>query len=654
MNRSARARLRYVFTVEDVRLSCGSALLQPVGSQPPTISLTWRSGRKQVFGGVVRAFPPQGGAGAGALWIRPVSLACSLTSSKVSGQKFEARPSELILRIEGAKAARKKLVGTLDLAPHASFERTSARLTVPLTHGAGSLQLTLGSVWLKNPSLDDDDVGSTSSRTSACSDATTDSCAGFELSPLDSPQSSSNLSSTPPAESEPVGQSSKAKLHPIDISRRIVLSSVSGPCASRNGSTAALPLPGRATSSGGQPISRRPLKRASSFGTISTIERDLCPKPGLTRRPSADAFPIADSLPQPGRSTEGGGCEAVRCTASAIADSAERRGSLFSVAEDAMEEVLRCNLPLSLDELEESFRGMDCEESQFGRLLCRRLGYMQVKAGDWRCDDSVVGQAREVNLIVKCPPKPLLPDTTRVAIRHRLHRDADHTLLLEREVCTLDVPYGESFCLQERWVAKVVHRRSANQLTTMPGDGEHDLQLQISSHVHFRARLMLHAKIKHHSVKKSRKVAALVAELLEEAHLPAVEEAAPGSRVGGAPQSEFTKLQERLESLLEEATFHKQHAQQLERENKRLQAINAYSRKSKRQLAQQVVALEATLQQERRDRIAMEEALTEAYSTALRQMVEHQESIASSEPSTTKARLPTSARHRRGGSTGAH
>ena len=248
---------------------------------------------------------------------------------------------------------------------------------------------------------------------------------------------------------------------------------------------------------------------------------------------------------------------------------------------------------------------------------------------------------------------------------------------------------------QERWVAKVVHRRSANQLTTMPGDGEHDLQLQISSHVHFRARLMLHAKIKHHSVKKSRKVAALVAELLEEAHLPAVEEAAPGSRVGGAPQSEFTKLQERLESLLEEATFHKQHAQQLERENKRLQvcsqpfsracicflfaaaftcgsagigmrseaidngfhrwqAINAYSRKSKRQLAQQVVALEATLQQERRDRIAMEEALTEAYSTALRQMVEHQESIASSEPSTTKARLPTSARHRRGGSTGAH
>ena len=127
---------------------------------------------------------------------------------------------------------------------------------------------------------------------------------------------------------------------------------------------------------------------------------------------------------------------------------------------------------------------------------------------------------------------------------------------------------------QERWVAKVVHRRSANQLTTMPGDGEHDLQLQISSHVHFRARLMLHAKIKHHSVKKSRKVAALVAELLEEAHLPAVEEAAPGSRVGGAPQSEFTKLQERLESLLEEATFHKQHAQQLERENKRLQVCS--------------------------------------------------------------------------------
>ena len=75
------------------------------------------------------------------------------------------------------------------------------------------------------------------------------------------------------------------------------------------------------------------------------------------------------------------------------------------------------------------------------------------------------------------------------------------------------------------------------------------------------------------------------------------------------------------------------------------QAVGFYSQKSKRQLAQQLVALEATLQQERRDRIAMEEALTEAYSTTLRQMVEHQETAASND----SARVPAgrSARQKR-------
>ena len=142
LRRTHNARLRYVFTLEDVRLACGSALLQAAGSQPPTISLTWRSGRKQVFGGVVRALQtPQSGGGVGALWARPVSLACSLTSTKAGGHKFESRPSELVLRIEGAKAARRKLVGTLDLAAHASFEHTTTRVTVPLSHGAGSLQV---------------------------------------------------------------------------------------------------------------------------------------------------------------------------------------------------------------------------------------------------------------------------------------------------------------------------------------------------------------------------------------------------------------------------------------------------------------------------------------------------------------------------------
>lgn len=139
--RYGRARLRYMFTIEDVRLSCGSALLQAAGALPPTIALTWKSGRKQVFGGVTRALGPQDGAGTGALWPRPVSLTCSLTSAKASGQRFEARHSEIVLKVEGAKAARRKLVGTLDLAAHAAVERQSTRLTLPLSHGAGSLQV---------------------------------------------------------------------------------------------------------------------------------------------------------------------------------------------------------------------------------------------------------------------------------------------------------------------------------------------------------------------------------------------------------------------------------------------------------------------------------------------------------------------------------
>ena len=93
--------------------------------------------------------------------------------------------------------------------------------------------------------------------------------------------------------------------------------------------------------------------------------------------------------------------------------------------------------------------------------------------------------------------------------------------------------------------------------------------------------------------------------------------------------------------LLEEATYHKNHAQQLERENRRLQDMHRYTRKTKRQLAQQVVELEAQIQKERRERTAMEEALTEAYSATLREMVAMQESA-------TASRAPPSSRGGRG------
>ena len=137
--RFGKSRLKYVFTMEGVTLSCGSALLQAANeAQPPTVSLQWTSGRKKVFGGVVRVLPVH--EGGGARWPRPVSMACSLTSNSKSSSRFEPRHSTVTLRIEGTRAARRKLVGTLDLATFAGYERTSTKVTIPLEHGAGSLQ----------------------------------------------------------------------------------------------------------------------------------------------------------------------------------------------------------------------------------------------------------------------------------------------------------------------------------------------------------------------------------------------------------------------------------------------------------------------------------------------------------------------------------
>jgi len=121
----------------------------------------------------------------------------------------------------------------------------------------------------------------------------------------------------------------------------------------------------------------------------------------------------------------------------------------------------------------------------------------------------------------------------------------------------------------------------------------------------------------------------LAAELLETASAAAVEiDAQSSAKLSSGQAEELTRLREQYSSLLEEATYHKNHAQQLERENRRLADQHKYSRKSKKQLAAKVVALEAEIQKERRERAAMEEALTEAYSTALREMVALQESTA--------------------------
>ena len=85
----------------------------------------------------------------------------------------------------------------------------------------------------------------------------------------------------------------------------------------------------------------------------------------------------------------------------------------------------------------------------------------------------------------------------------------------------------------------------------------------------------------------------MAAELLEEGHGPSGEGeggGGSGQSRAGASSTELAALQEKFAALLEEATFLKRHAAQLERDNKRLQAASAYTRKSKKQLSNQVCA----------------------------------------------------------------
>ena len=168
-----KTKLRYIFMAQDIRLSCGSAVLTPANAASvPAVSLVWRSGSKQSLGGVARAIP-NGAEGSEkgsnqARWETPVSLKCSIYKS---GQRSEPRLSEFVVKIEGVQTPR-KLTGSLDLASHASYDRTSTRVTVPLSHGAGQLHLTLVSVWLKAGSQLDDGDSETSSQSSFRSDAT--------------------------------------------------------------------------------------------------------------------------------------------------------------------------------------------------------------------------------------------------------------------------------------------------------------------------------------------------------------------------------------------------------------------------------------------------------------------------------------------------
>eukprot|EP00967_Tisochrysis_lutea_P093517 scaffold135370_cov32-Tisochrysis_lutea.AAC.2 len=313
------------------------------------------------------------------------------------------------------------------------------------------------------------------------------------------------------------------------------------------------------------------------------------------------------------------------CNVSAVAASAEKsrrevrkRGeigddprSLFRVSSSEMTEALCTQLPIDINTVEQSFLGMDCEDSRFGKLLCSRLAYMQVSPGRWEGSEAE-GLCREVSLVVKCPPKPMLPDTTRVVIRHRMQRPDGTTLLLEREVATLDVPYGDSFRVQERWIAQAMQPQhslpssltsldaaiSMNDSVLLPvSDVSPAVQLRVLTRVWFKGRVGLMAsKIKHHSMKKSKKVAALACELLMQADLEETAAAArgiftqmncdpkpaknaplpvfDGAGASGEGTSAFVELREQYDALFEEASYFKRRCNQLERENARLQATS--------------------------------------------------------------------------------
>ena len=615
--RWGKERLRYIFTLEDVRLSCGSALLKPSGAKPVTVSLKWKSSKKKAIGGAVPGFSEtEGGV---ARWTTPVSMACSLTPNSKPGSKsrFEPRLSEFVLKIEGSKATRKKLMGTLDLAAYATYERTTTNVTIPLEDGAGSLKVELTSSRMKKSALDDDDVHSeetdTASNAGEPDNGSDDSDAeggrtarvpeNEELrandrsltmpprmgAPLVSHSFGHRRIPSAGATHVPLSQiqagglgasavsgaagavSSPAAAAASDVTNNLTRSSSFGlkglgsgghtRTDSRTLSTAADARDGagslggsaqhsahrRSPSDGAQhgaphasmaptvsahraaPPRIDPIAAASGGGgssssssaglAVSNANLDswfgtsggaavVVSQKDLKRSSSFGSSPTRQPGAAPGAalSSPSNGSEAALVSPGAVLGAPEQ--SLFRVSTEAMEEVLHVPLHLPLDSLMDSFSGFDCESSPFGRSLCKRLGWMNVIANGWQ--GSVEGgvKRRDVHCTVKCPPKAMLPDSTRVHLRHQLTRCPSGMIILEREVWTLDIPYGETFCLQERWIVtpEASASHSHSPASASPGvDGAMDdgagagggnaAELSVHSHVFFKSKGLLAAKV---------------------------------------------------------------------------------------------------------------------------------------------------------------
>ena len=284
-----------------------------------------------------------------------------------------------------------------------------------------------------------------------------------------------------------------------------------------------------------------------------------------------------------------------------------------------MEEVLRLNLPVSLDQLQESFAGFDSDDSAFGQILSRRLGYMEMSAGSWAGNEAE-GMRREVRMVVKCPPKPMLPDTTRVQIRHRLQRLSHERLILEREVVTLDVPYGDTWSLQERWCVTAIGQEGGANPEAV------GVELAVYAHICFRSKGMLSSKIRAHALKRSRKCANLAATIIEDEAAMQEGMGSPGDSNHGEASEELLALREAHNALMEETNYLRRQLDQLKSENRSLVEMSKHIKKGKKELLQQIASLESTLTKERMERQMAEVALSEAYSQTLKELVQAQES----------------------------
>ena len=155
-----RSKQKYAFTIHNAYLQAGPALFGPsVSALKPTLTLTWRSGKKLVHATAMLANAHD--SDVAAQWRDPVTLTCSVysvgASSRAGGaRRNEPRHSELTLRIDGGAAPRRKLAGSLDLSAYASIANASSKVVVPLGQGAGTLHFTITSAWIKSAAAADD------------------------------------------------------------------------------------------------------------------------------------------------------------------------------------------------------------------------------------------------------------------------------------------------------------------------------------------------------------------------------------------------------------------------------------------------------------------------------------------------------------------